>query len=691
MTAISLVRSNKQGKPSRKRSLWLPIIAPKNTTSSSGVNLPTPVKASTPRSRRRFPPRSRTGCWTCRSRKVKCDEKHPRCNQCTRLGHDCDYRPRLSFRDDTRRVIARMSDVKTIGNLVWDPHVCRNIRPPADYGLPDLLPSFATLTSDEEWERKAQSSLPGTYTVVIMPASFSYLPGHADEKSGAQCRSSTSSPLLDIRQCSQQNEAYDPNVIILKIFPDVGRCLCSNCRGSTHMLEPDSLDFSCSSTASVYSADLGAPDELDDQDQAKLMEYESMLLSHFRNVVWPKLVGQGIWSDESDGHRLGVEVLEQEAAIYPPLFQVMMAISKLALDRQGHSVDMSTVNPCQHNFLLPQNIHHHRDSLPSDGLFLTEFLLLIHGVMAATPDGSIFWSHHISQMLEITFMRQSVFGVERFPFVIWWVCYIDLYALLSGTGTGDYVKMVIERDLLPWPEFISSSIGSSGSSITGLHELGNLTLLLRLYKDMFRLAVQLGLVITDLKKPDILYSYTPINLQQRGVDLCEDFKRLWDSSEVRFWAENQTSLPKQLHSILEQIKLLFHTSLLFYYTSTSPGQSNGLGEIPKQKVHHHSTTILQHAEAMIVKSPGSPQHSIIFPLFLAGVAAETIDLKVKAWELLSNLEENEIGYNASTTCHMLQLVYEYQMQRSGNGTRPFPWIDWIGFLAERGFRLVGYR
>ncbi|KAE8337716.1 hypothetical protein BDV24DRAFT_139404 [Aspergillus arachidicola] len=69
MTVISLVRPNKRGKTSRKHSLWLPIIAPKGTTSSSGVNPAVPVKTSIARSHGRFPPRSRTGCWTCRVRR----------------------------------------------------------------------------------------------------------------------------------------------------------------------------------------------------------------------------------------------------------------------------------------------------------------------------------------------------------------------------------------------------------------------------------------------------------------------------------------------------------------------------------------------------------------------------------------------------------------------------------------------
>lgn len=155
-----------------------------------------------------------------------------------------------------------------------------------------------------------------------MPESFSYLPGHADERSGEQSRSSTSSPLVDSGQSSQRNdnpEVNDPNVVILKTFPDARRYLCSDYRGSTRTLESDPQDSSHSSTVSVYSADLSALDDYNAQEQTTLTDYEAMLLSHFRNVIWPKLVPQGIWPDGSHGPRLGVEVLEQEASICPPV------------------------------------------------------------------------------------------------------------------------------------------------------------------------------------------------------------------------------------------------------------------------------------------------------------------------------------------------------------------------------------
>ncbi|KAK9852789.1 uncharacterized protein MYU51_008035 [Penicillium brevicompactum] len=42
-------------------------------------------------SRRKWHSKSRTGCQTCRSRKIKCDERRPSCLNCTRKGLRCDF------------------------------------------------------------------------------------------------------------------------------------------------------------------------------------------------------------------------------------------------------------------------------------------------------------------------------------------------------------------------------------------------------------------------------------------------------------------------------------------------------------------------------------------------------------------------------------------------------------------------
>ncbi|KAF5631084.1 C6 zinc finger domain protein [Fusarium tjaetaba] len=53
------------------------------------------LSPSSPTPLGRSGPRSRNGCWTCRTKKVKCDEIRPVCRRCARLKLSCDYAPRL--------------------------------------------------------------------------------------------------------------------------------------------------------------------------------------------------------------------------------------------------------------------------------------------------------------------------------------------------------------------------------------------------------------------------------------------------------------------------------------------------------------------------------------------------------------------------------------------------------------------
>ncbi|OAK97315.1 putative Zn(II)2Cys6 transcription factor-like protein [Phaeosphaeriaceae sp. SRC1lsM3a] len=50
---------------------------------------------------RKFAPRSRTGCLTCRSRRKRCDNRHPQCNNCTRLNLACEWQPQRKVVTET--------------------------------------------------------------------------------------------------------------------------------------------------------------------------------------------------------------------------------------------------------------------------------------------------------------------------------------------------------------------------------------------------------------------------------------------------------------------------------------------------------------------------------------------------------------------------------------------------------------
>jgi hypothetical protein len=58
-----------------------------------------------------------TGCWTCRARKVKCDESQPICNRCTKAGRICEgYGVRLTWQgNETETSFRVLIDLDTEG------------------------------------------------------------------------------------------------------------------------------------------------------------------------------------------------------------------------------------------------------------------------------------------------------------------------------------------------------------------------------------------------------------------------------------------------------------------------------------------------------------------------------------------------------------------------------------------------
>jgi hypothetical protein len=134
---------------------------------------------------------------------------------------------------------------------------------------------------------------------------------------------------------------------------------------------------------------------------------------------------------------------------------------------------------------------------------------------------------------------------------------------------------------------------------------------------------------------------------------------------------------------------LYHTSLLFSYTSLWPGQSFGLGAAPQEEIRHHAAAVFSVAESVMAQSKGNDWCSVTFPVFLAGSATPSSDLKVIALNMLSRLEAQEIGRNATSIRYLFQVVYERQMQQSHGVGHPGS-ADWIEILAEHGLSLVTY-
>jgi transcriptional activator protein UGA3 len=91
--------------------------------------------------KRKFAPRSRQGCLTCRARRKRCDGQRPECQNCARLNLTCEWQAQ-------RRVVAETS--KTEDGLVEPPTLGSTVitspKPPVD--------PWDALPKDEVAERK---------------------------------------------------------------------------------------------------------------------------------------------------------------------------------------------------------------------------------------------------------------------------------------------------------------------------------------------------------------------------------------------------------------------------------------------------------------------------------------------------------------------------------------------------------
>ena len=323
------MQEENRGDASRKPPLRLPIIAPKDDHSSSASSSSRGGKTTTGPSvppRARLPPRSRTGCWTCRTRKVKCDEGRPICGQCTRLGHNCDYSPRLSFRDDTPRVVERMQEVSIVGSSIWDGQQSSPVqRFQADCDTAsspvltetstgsapfDDLPPFAQLFNDEDREKKAERSSPGTYHVIVNPDSFQHMPEYSDDdaikrdhlspfRRGSIATSLASS--LGKESSAESIIPPDPNIVVLPKFEDVARRQTGK--------EPLSPNLRRIKTEE---------DDAEKLSEAEMEASEERYIRQFREAVWRQLVPAEI--DQLNGmEHSSAFIVENEAQFFPPV------------------------------------------------------------------------------------------------------------------------------------------------------------------------------------------------------------------------------------------------------------------------------------------------------------------------------------------------------------------------------------
>ncbi|OAL70155.1 hypothetical protein A7D00_5685 [Trichophyton violaceum] len=650
-----------------------------------------------------------------RARKVKCDEGHPRCGQCTRLGHECDYSPRLSFRDDTLKVMERMQDVSISGNAVWDSSSSSlsegSSGSTTSSTSDDILPPFASLTTDIEREMKAECYLPGTYHVVVNPDSFANLTDDSEDsqdelppikKTVRPSQSASHKRNTSKSRPRSSTESSDPNVVILAKFEDsmaLNTSYWKSMRSSpltvtSRSKSPEDYEDSHLKDANKpkHPIFIGSTGHLED----------AKLLSHFRGVVWKHLVQAALGHNHLHASHInmpGADIFEKEAANFLPLFHAMMAVSALSLSRQDPSKSIDSLQHYQKTLpFLQTSMRSHQD-LSSDGVFLTHFLLLIYEIAAAEPGGSNLWSHHIQRLIRICYMRGAILQKEPFPFVVWWICWIDLYALFSGAGTGDFVRNLLAHDMIPAALSQLYPIGEDGKSIIFPGEEHTLPVMLRLNRDTFILAIRLGILAADCRRDAISQTFPDGSIgctllgraakEKRLFDIQQSFIQLWTTPRVSLFQQQVHQLPPRSKEVFQHCSTLFNSCMIYSYISMWPNQAAETSTLSALDIDQRISAILSTANE-ITSMGRYDLRFIIFPTFIAGVVATSPTHKMIALDILSNFEANEgVGRNVATTRQLLQTVYQHQTNAYLRCGHTFD-VDWLDVMAKQGLQLVNF-
>lgn len=178
----------------------------------------------------------------------------------------------------------------------------------------DDLGPFATLLTDEDRERKAEASTPGTFNVIVNPESFQtlteYSPIDIDSKNieTPLRRGSIAASLASNYGRDSMMEAIplpdDPNTVILPRFEDLSR------RSTKELKSPTSPTASARREIKLE----------EEEPQISFRSPEITILRHFRDVVWTRLVPPEHGPDTS------IVLLDEAAAQFPPVSPTIVHI-----------------------------------------------------------------------------------------------------------------------------------------------------------------------------------------------------------------------------------------------------------------------------------------------------------------------------------------------------------------------------
>lgn len=173
------------------------------------------------------------------------------------------------------------------------------------------------------------------------------------------------------------------------------------------------------------------------------------------------------------------------------------------------------------------------------------------------------------QLLKIVTLRRQAHGVETYDFLIWLICRMDIYALLSATGTGIFVEVLLKENILPAPERSLPPISLDQESVVYPQEQQFFPTLQKVGQEVFLIALHVGQLGRDLRMEarsrqfesqnlTVPNSLLTMNMQTRVQDLHRALEHSRATSQNRFpeyeeWHGKLASLPHRAFAWIQHV------------------------------------------------------------------------------------------------------------------------------------------
>lgn len=194
-------------------------------------------------------------------------------------------------------------------------------------------------------------------------------------------------------------------------------------------------------------------------------------------------------------------------------------------------------------------------------------------IAAAGQRESNMWQPHIQQLIRIITLRRRTNQIEPYDSIVWMICCIDVYALLSSSGSGAFTEELLKNNMFPTPERSLTPLSLDQHPVFHSEEECFFPGILRLNHEVLLVALKVGQLARDLRgetskriseneESSISNPAYLINRQTRINSLrrfMQNAQNKWRSDFPGYgsWFDGSKPLPRRVFSWAMHVCILF--------------------------------------------------------------------------------------------------------------------------------------